>query len=604
MSMESDLLDKGIRLRSYAIGSHKTTCPKCSHTRKNKKDPCLWVNIKEPDLALFKCHNCPFTGAAGNVTKHAKREQDAPRQYVKPRTAVAVEDAPNTLPQAVRDFFDKRGITEEVLTRNKIYFDDGAICFPYYVGADLLNVKYRTLDKKFRMVKDAQLTFYGLNDIDGASEIIIVEGEMDKLALEVCGFKNVISVPNGAQKEYRNADAQLIYVAHAAAQLKAAKKVIIATDNDQPGEALRLEIARRVGLEKCWSVRWTGDVKDANDSLMKHDIDQTILAIQEAKAFPIKGLYEVCDFNDSLVEYYEKSMFSGVSTGFENLNDLYTIMTGEMTVVTGVPGSGKSEFMDAILTNVARNEDWRFAIFSPEHGKEGHVVKLTEKVMGITSNPKSHKRMTTEQMLEGAAWINNYFYFIIADDIDALPTVDWILDKASVAVIRYGIKGLLIDPWNQIEHARDSHLTESEYVGKMLAKIARWARNHAVAVWIVAHPTKMQADKDGNIQMPSLYSISGSANWVNRPDVGLIVHRTPSKAAERTGITEIHIRKMRTKHLGNVGETTMKYEKDTGRYTPAITREEREAMEEASAYERTESDIVTFEHGGEDELPF
>ena len=606
MSLSSDLLEKGISLNNTNIGSHKTKCPRCSPTRKKKNDPCLWVNIKEHDLALWKCHNCQWTGSAGNVTKYAKIEKDAPpRQYAKPDRSAKQKVEESILPPKVMEFFSARGITPEVLRRNGIFWEDNAICFPYYIDGELTNVKYRTLDKKFRLVKDARLTFYGLDDVKDAETIIIVEGEMDKLALEVCGVKNVISVPNGAQREYKKEnDSQLAYLVHAEAVLKKAKRIIIATDNDQPGIALRMEIARRCGLVKCWTVKWTGDMKDANDSLMRMGIDQTLLALEEAKPFPIKGLYEVSDFEDALRNFYDIGMRSGASTGFENLDEFFMVMPGEMTVVTGVPNSGKSEFIDAMCVNLAKDDDWHFGVFSPENGKEQHVVKLAEKILGITSSPKSPDRMTIDQLLEGAAWVGQHFHFIVSDDENevegdensGLPTLKWVLDMASIAVMRFGIKGLIIDPWNELEHAWKSHQTESVYISMALAQIKRWARNHGVHVWIIAHPTKMQTDKDGNVQVPSLYNISGSANWVNKADNGIVVHREISNAEVATGMTDIHVRKVRQKHIGKVGMTTMKYDKKTGRYSPSMTQKQKKLMEEAEGSEYEPDDMYTYEH--------
>jgi len=56
------LLDKNIRLKSYAVGDYKTTCPECSHTRRNKTDQCLSVSIKDDGGAVWKCHHCEWSG--------------------------------------------------------------------------------------------------------------------------------------------------------------------------------------------------------------------------------------------------------------------------------------------------------------------------------------------------------------------------------------------------------------------------------------------------------------------------------------------------------------------------------------------------------------
>jgi twinkle protein len=254
------------------------------------------------------------------------------------------------------------------------------------------------------------------------------------------------------------------------------------------------------------------------------------------------------------------------------------------------------------MVNLAKGEDWNGAIFSPENGKAQHVIKLAEKVQQLPSSPKYENRMTTEQLMEGASWVGKHFHFIVSDDeggdddSSGLPTLKWVLEMASIAVLRFGIKQLIIDPWNELEHQRPAHQTESEYISIALAKIKRWARNHEVHVVIIAHPTKIQSDKDGNTLVPTPYQISGSANWVNKPDNIIIVHRQVSNANEMIGVTEVHVRKVRQKHTGRVGDARMHYHKMTGTYTPDWTKAEKKQFEQAEEAGMYQEDMYEFEH--------
>lgn len=562
--MVEGLIKQDIRLKNYSVGSHKAICPRCSHTRHDKKDPCLWVNIKEANLAMWKCHNCLWTGAAGDVANGARDEQPRKREYTKPEvTPQRVKE--NQLPPRMLEYIKGRGITDEVIARNCLYAEGHAICFPYFDGGVVTNVKYRTVDKKFRMVQGARLVFYGLDDCRDSDTVIIVEGEFDKLALEVCGLRNVLSVPNGAPARIKEGEIDnsgaFEYLAHAEELFKRVSKVIIAVDMDAPGRNLQYELARRIGMEKCWLVDFP--TKDANDCLLQLGVDETLACINDAKPYPIKGLYRVDEFENSLREYFEVGMKSGVPTGWENLDRLYTVMPGELTVVTGVPNSGKSEFMDAMMVNLARNEDWRFVIFSPEHRKEQHVAKLIEKIIGKPTGPNNPARMSMDEFMNGAAWVAKHFFFIVADDDEDLPNLDWALQKASTAVYRYGVQGFLLDPWNEIEHQIPAHTQMTDYVGAALAKVKRWQRRHNLATWIVAHPTKIHADKDGKTRIASLYDIAGSSNWANKVDNGIVVHRTEDAA----DATEIWLKKVRNKHVGRRGSVTLKYDKNTGHYS-------------------------------------
>ena len=571
--MIEDLNAKGIRLKVYNVGSHKTTCPRCSSTRKNPKDPCLWVNVTEPNLALWQCYNCFWTGAAGDVSTKRHESMDAPakRQYVKPDcTSVPAPSQTAQLPANIVEFFKSRKISEEVIKKNKIYFDSAksAICFPYFDQGKLLNIKRRTLDKKFWLEGGAKLVLYGLDSIKMSNNLtlVIVEGEMDKLALETCGVENVLSVPNGAvarrkaEEEPISNKGQFEYFQHSEALFKAAKKVIIAVDDDPAGENLRYELTRRIGAAKVWNVRFPE--KDANGCLMKLSIDETLNALNDAAPVPIKGLYNVSDFQETLVHYFNEGMKAGVPTGWENLDHLYSIMPGELTVVTGIPNSGKSEWVASLLLNLAKSENWKFAVFSPEHSKEEHVVVLAEKVMEKSASPKT-REMTEEELLNAASWIEKHFHFISTDDYSQTPNLDWILEMASIAVMRYGINGFVLDPWNQIEASKPSAMNDSDFIGICITKVMRWARMHKVKVWVVAHPTKIRADKENKTPVPTLYDINGSANWVNMPDNGLVIYRSEDVSST----TEIHVKKIRRKFVGKRGHCSLRFDTKIGKYT-------------------------------------
>jgi twinkle protein len=397
-------------------------------------------------------------------------------------------------------------------------------------------------------------------------EIIIVEGEMDKLALEQCGLKNVISVPNGAPAK-RSAPEDIDntgkfeYLVHAEDILKQAKKIILAVDADDAGNNLRWELSRRIGAEKCYNAFFPN--KDANGCLIECGVDVTLDCIREAAPQPIEGLLNVSDFQDSLMSYFHYGMQRGALTGWENVDMYYTVMAGEVTVVTGVPNNGKSEWLDALCVNLAKNENWPFAVFSPENGKEQHTAKLIEKITEKPTSPKEPDRMSEAEFLTGSTWVENYFKFIVSDDMDNPPTIDWILEKARAAIFRYGIKGLIIDPYNEIEHDLGKGEQETHYIGRMLSKLKRFARLNDIHIWMVAHPAKLKTDKDGKIMPPSLYDISGSANWANKADCGIVVHRTE----DVTEGTEILVRKVRFKHVGKKGSCTLSYNRKNGIYS-------------------------------------
>lgn len=562
-NMIDELLNHGIKLKHFSTGNSKTTCPRCSDSRKNKSDPCLSVTIMDNDSAIWNCHNCGWSGSAGAVHKGIIEK---PKEYKVPELP---KGSIGAMPEIAANFLTSRKITRAVWERNKLLYNDStkALCFPFVYEGNILNIKSRKIEeKRFSLSKGAQLIFYGLDDLKGQDTAIICEGEMDKLALEVCGFLNVISVPNGAPSKIKEGSSfentgAYEYLQHAENIIRSMKKIILAVDNDDAGKNLQYELARRIGLEKCYIVEFP--TKDANDCLIQHDRDTVVSCIESAHPYPINGLYNVIDFRISLFDYFNNTMKRGLPTGWANLDKLYSIPVGRITIVTGSPGVGKSEFIDALLWNLAKSNNWKFAMFSPENGKEAHVTKFIEKIIEKPTNPKSENRMSEKEFAEGAIIVSKHFYFIVAEDMDVLPTLDWILDKAKAAIYRYGVQGLVIDPYNEIEHNRAPGEQETDYISKMLSKLKKFAQTYGIHIWMIAHPAKQYKDKEGKYAVPSLYDISGSAHWVNKADFGIVVHRSESIA----NISEIYLKKVRFKHEGMTASCNLIYDKDTGTYS-------------------------------------
>jgi len=100
--------------------------------------------------------------------------------------------------------------------------------------------------------------------------------------------------------------------------------------------------------------------------------------------------------------------------------------------------------------------------------------------------------------------------------------------------MRHGIRGLIIDPWNEIEHAKEKFENETAYINRALRQIIKFGRRHGLATFVLAHPTK-DVGKDGKPRVPTLYDIEGSAAWFNKPDFGIVVHRPdPTSTAPRS----------------------------------------------------------------------
>jgi twinkle protein len=561
---------------------------KLKRTGSNAVGLCPFHQEKTPsfnvsnDKGIYTCFGC---GKTGDVIQFVMEYQS--KSYYQAITFLAdkynieldlkkkVYDRPvqrlTKLSETFIKYFESRGISNNTLLRFKVtestewmpkaQAEVSAICFNYYRDEELINIKYRAKDKDFKLAKNAELIFYNIDAIKDTTTAIIVEGEIDALTLYECGHYNVVSVPNGAGNN-------LQYLDNCYQYFENKTKVIIATDNDVPGNNLCEELARRIGKEKCYKVLYPDDCKDINDVLVKHNKSIVDNVINKATCFPIEGIHTMDDMYEDVCNYYLNGYPKGCDTSITGLDPLLTFAGGQITMITGVPGSGKSEFLDYIMTKLAMNHRWNWGVCSFENQPSAfHVTKLQEKVTGKAFNKRDDPeyRLNEDEFRYSIGIIDEHFSFININKVDV--TVDGIIDKARELVHRKGIKGLIIDPWNYIEHKVPANQTETQYISESLTKFKAFALLSNIHIFIVAHPTKIAKSKEtGEFEIPTLYNISGSAHFFNKTDNGICIHRS----FKPPFLVTCYVQKVRYSWLGKVGFTSFNYDILKRQYIPSI----------------------------------
>jgi twinkle protein len=574
------LSDYGIKLRSHRPGNYKVVCPACSSTRKKKNDPCLSVSIDSDLSGVWNCHHCEWTGSTGNSKPKRKK------QYEKPSFSKRETVKPASKDDAIIKWFATRGISAQTLARYSITTaiewmpksgkEVPVIAFPFFRDGEAVNCKFRGPDKDFKQTKNAEKILYGLDDLSPEEEtLIIVEGEVDKLSFAEIGIYNVVSVPDGAPKKVQDDtpdqedDTKFSYVWNCRDFLDSFNKIILATDGDGPGESLKEELARRLGKERCSVVEWPDGCKDSNEVLLAHGKEGLENLITEASPYPIGDIFKVNDFSSDVINLFENGLQQGASPGWDNLDKLMSIHKKMISIVTGSSGSGKSEFLDAMCFNLAKNHGWKFAMCSLENTKEIHVSKFATK---YSNKPFfGDHRMTKDELTEAMQWTNNHFEFIHPDGTTT-TSIDWVLEKAKAAVMRDGINGLVLDPYNCFEHNIKAAGSETNYISGILQKLKLFAESHDIHIWFVAHPAKQYRNKsDGQIPVPTLNDISGSNSWWTKADYGLVLHRKRDEQGQRSTTVEVHVQKIRFQPwMGSEGMCHLALDQATGRYRPDL----------------------------------
>ncbi len=562
-----DIINDEIKLKKSGA-YYITKCP--FHDEKTPS-----FKVKQSDNH-FKCFGC---GAYGDmidfiVKLKSLSFQDAVR-YIANQNNFELEETSNEVekPQprlekidkVYIDYFKNRGISNNTLLRFKVtqaneWMPDvqteiPVVCFNYFRDDELVNIKFRGKNKSFKLVKNAELIFYNLDAIKDDDTAVIVEGEIDCMSMYEAGIYNCVSVPNGAGSH------NLTYIDNCINHLIDKKYIVIAVDNDDAGNKLKDELIRRLDIERCFYIEYPEGCKDAYDILLKHGKEYLKSLVTNAKPFPIKGIVDSEELLQSIDDIYINGYPKGVKVGIEGFDNYFSLLEGLFTVVTGIPGSGKSEFIDLIMAKTALNHSWKWGIISFENTPPVfHATKIIEKLSGkafdFRVNPNHRVSSYELEMYKG--YLSEMFFFINTQDTDV--TLEGLLKKIALLVMRKGIKGVLIDPWNYIEHKIESNETETQYISRALTTIRKAAIKLGIHIIVVAHPTKLNKTNN-KYDVPTLYNISGSAHFFNKTDNGFTVYRDFN-----TNEVTVHIQKIRFSFLGKLGAVKYNYNTFTRQY--------------------------------------
>ena len=534
-------------------GKKQGICPLCSHTRKpkNQKAKCASYDWER---GLGTCHNCNSTFQLHTY----KRKGETVKVYERPKDKVI--KPPDS---KVVQWFKSRNISQQTLTDLQVgegaeYMPqtgktENTIKFNYFIGGELINIKYRDGRKNFKLYKGAEKVFYNIDSTVGYDSCVIVEGEMDVLALHEAGITNAISVPNGATLNTNNLD----YLDNCIDYFEDKDKVILAVDSDEAGQALQAELIRRLGSEVCYLATFD-DCKDANEYLQKYGKQKLAERIEGARPVPLENVTTFRDIEDEVTDFVRNGFKPGYQVGLQNFDDIFSTYTGQFITVTGIPSSGKSDFVDQMVVGYNQNYGWKTAFASPENVPTYlHAHKLMRKVW---------QGMPTSADIHGDKWnkiadhCNTNFFHI---DMERY-TLESVLKKGAELVKRKGIKCLVIDPFNKVRDVDCKTEDVNRYTMEYLTKIEMFAKKFDVLVFIVAHPTKMYKDKDGKIEEPTMYNIKGGGEWYDASYHGILVHRDYENKTVKAKIL-----KVKFQNLGENGaEAYFKWEPKSGCFIP------------------------------------
>jgi twinkle protein len=538
------------------VGKTQGICPLCSSDRQPKHQKLKCASY-DWERGLGTCHHCDSSFQLHTY----QRKGSSQKTYIRPDALNVVE--PKDITSKVFKWFESRGISQKTLddlmvTEGPEFMpqtgkSENTIQFNYIIGDELINVKYRDGRKNFKLYKGAEKVFYNINSIVGFDTCVITEGEMDVLALHEAGITNAISVPNGATLNSNNLD----YLDNCIDYFEDKEKVILAVDNDEPGQALQQELIRRLGAEVCFMASFE-DCKDANEYLIKYGKEQLRNKINDARPVPLENVKTFKDIEDEITDFVKNGFKPGYQIGLPNFDDIFSTYTGQFITVTGIPSSGKSDFVDQMVVGYNQKYQWKTAFASPENAPTYlHAHKLMRKIwQGMPTRNDIH----SDKWNQIAEHCNDNFFHI---DMERY-TLESVLRKGAELVKRKGIKCLVIDPFNKIRDVDCKTEDVNRYTMEYLTKIEMFCKKYDVLVFIVAHPTKMYRDKDGKIEEPTMYNIKGGGEWYDASYHGILVHRDYEAKTVKAKVL-----KVKFQNLGENGaEAHFKWEHKSGCFIP------------------------------------
>lgn len=433
----------------------------------------------------------------------------------------------------------ERKIPVDVAAKFGVMDLNGRLAFEFYRKGELQYRKVRIEEegggKSFRRDrKDAPSCMFNedcLLDACGPDDVLIItEGEIDCLSFLTIGCPFVVSVPDGAQLAkpgegdvVPSEDKPFAWLwdgTKLRPEIAKFSRVLIATDDDEKGRILRDELAIRIGRSKCWHIQFPEGCKDANEVLVKYDADALIDAFAAIAPIVPSRLVPF-----SLIP--ETGYRNAYKSGWPDLDEHLRLVPPELVVVTGKPGSGKSQWTLAWVANLANNHGLKGAILQFEDNVERNRLDLLR--FALNRHKPDRPVFPGEQGADAQAklWMDQFFITISpSEEVDnsADYTLTWLSEAIEEAATRHGCKWVLIDPWNEVEHIWSRSENEAKYTNDALRALKRLARRYQIAVIVVTHPSK-EGGKLKEIEDMSLYDIAGAAAWKNKADHGIIVHR-------------------------------------------------------------------------------
>jgi len=543
-----------IGIDTSKIRNGKGICPKCGMDRKNKRDPSLYVNFND---GVYKCfnHPCDFKGSVSY-----KKKEFVKKEYQKPipRLQKVSDD--------IIKWFEGRKISNYTLLRLNITqsvenfngVKKKTICFNYYKNEKLVNIKFRSKDKNFKLIGGAELCLYNIDAAKDVKELLICEGEIDCATCLECKIYNAVSVPNGASGN----SAKLEYIDNCWQEIEHIEKFIIAVDDDTAGNALKEALSFRLGVDKCWFITYPNNLvvpdqnapnglrkcKDLNEVHVWLGEESVINTIKSAKQLPIVGAYQVMDVADEMIDIFQKGLTQGSTTQYGEIDQMFKWKKKEQNLFSGYGNAGKTSFVLHLMLVKSMYDGWKWGIFSPENfPATDFFIDLVEMYVGKHVDDRRGMKMTESEYVEAMEFLQDHFIYVYPPDIQDISTIHDIFRRLH---LQHGLDGVLIDPFNQLDNLFEGNSRDDQILSVILKETKRFALMNNLSYNIIAHPKNVMPDKEGKRPDVEVWHLAGGAMWNNKMDNIVMLDRPEWYKDKTSTYTTVKTHKIKRRRTG------------------------------------------------------
>ncbi len=509
-------------------------CPYCNGGDAPDKDT-FSINL---ETGQFKCFRVSC-GKQGHFVQMA-RDFEYPLEYTRDRRLKDYRKLPQKQIAASEPaiaYMESRGISRATCEGYKLTSrNDNAkvLVFPFLdEGGRLQFVKYR--NTVFRKGKDKNKEWceagtmpilFGMWQCEDSGTLVITEGQIDSLSLSDAGIKNAVSVPTGALG--------FTWLENCWEWVTRFSEVVVFGDYENGKITLVDELSKRLPMpvRVVCEADYLGE-KDANAILQKYGKQALVDAVERARIQPINHIKELAD-----VETVDLNTLEHIETGIPEIDRIIGgLYFGQVTLLTGKRGEGKSTFMGQLIVE-AIDQGYKTLAYSGEltdyQFKRWIDFQAAGPDMVITNKNAFGDEIYSlhyDTVVKLNKWYRGMAYVYDNGTVDDGDELESLLVTVEKAVCRYGIQLVCLD---NLMTAMDLDTKDDLYQAqsRFVYKLKQLAVRHRIAVLLVAHPRKTQ-------NAATIDDVAGSGDIGNRVDVSMCYSRPPSGDESCDGMVSI-----------------------------------------------------------------